>query len=138
MDTFKKPSEIARGDNYAHEEGNLVMFLGAIKDTFDGEYGESDVARCDLIVIIDETGDNHAAFNDQVVFGGRLHADVLNARGPLLGVITKKATGKKGQSKAWALEDPDPIQAERANEVYAANVTEKNGHYTWTPDEAPF
>ncbi len=136
--TFTKPSEIESGDFYRHEEGNLVIFLGAIPDMFDGEYGNDPVARCQLVVIVDQQGEEHAVFHDAFVFGARLHKDLLNAGGPVLAVITKKATGKKGQSPAWTLGDPDEIQTERGNEVYAANVTEASGRYSWTANEAPF
>lgn len=135
---FAVPSEGSTGDKFsaAEHEGRLAMFIDHVKDTYDGDWGPTEIASCGLVVILDAE-EGPVVYEDTWVFGAALAPQINRANGPVLGVISK-GESKKGRSP-WVLEDANKTQT-KAAVSWSEKFLEQTpvGTYKYLGDSAPF
>lgn len=135
---FAIPSEGSTGDKFsaAEYEGMLVMFLDHTKDTYEGDWGPTEIASCGLVVVMDHP-DGPVVFEDTWVFGAALAPTINRATGPLLGVLAK-GESKKGRSP-WILKDANKTQT-KAAASWSGKFLEQTpvGTFKYLGDAAPF
>ena len=141
-DPFGNPSESASsGEGFAARDflGKHVMFLGHEKEKFDGgDFKPTDVARCQLILVLD-SDEGVMSFTDALVFGAGLAPTVYRSSKPVVFGMIGQGEAKAGKSAPWTLEDADEVARAAAIKFYNEKITVSSaGAYFYSPDEAPF
>ncbi len=138
MVDFGVPSDNSGGDKFsaAEHEGMLCMFLDITKDTYDGDWGPTEIAACGIIVVLDHP-EGPSVFEDAWVFGAALAPSLNRASGPVLATIGKEKS-KNGRD-TWVLLDPNKTQIKAAGKWSGEYLEElPTGGFKYLGDAAPF
>ncbi len=135
---FTVPSDNTGGDKFsaAEHEGMLCLFIDHVKDTFEGDWGPTEIAACGLIIVLDHP-DGPSVFEDAWVFGAALAPSINRANGSVLATIGKEKS-KNGRD-TWVLVDPTKTQVKAATK-WSTEYLEQlpTGNFKYLGDSAPF